>query len=88
MTPEGYMSSREDLLNKERSRRRDFTYKANFSAVEKQAEAVIRRLRLEEADTIWSARHEDIPHVFPGMEFLTGKSSHPILNSIGIIGNR
>lgn len=78
MDLEAYMSDRADLLSKERARRRDFTYKANFSSIEKQAEAVIRRLRTEEANTIWNANHEDIPHVFPGMEFLTGKLSYPM----------
>ena len=73
MAFEVYMSSRAQLLTEERSRRRDFNYKANHSPAERQAEAVIRRIRREEADTIWSAKHEDIPHVFPGMEFLTGR---------------
>jgi adenosine deaminase CECR1 len=72
MAFEAYMSSRADLLAKERSRRRDFAYKANLSSAEEQADVVIRQIRQEEADTIWSANHEDIPHVFPGMEFLTG----------------
>ncbi|KAF8511122.1 hypothetical protein BU17DRAFT_54841 [Hysterangium stoloniferum] len=72
MTLEAYMASRADLLTKERSLRRDHIYKANMSATEAKAEEIVRRLRKEEADTIWSAINEDIPHPFPGMEFLTG----------------
>ena len=77
MALDAYMFSRTNLIAEERSRRRDSTYKANLSTVEKQADLVIRQIRKEEADTIWNAKHEDIPHVFPGMEFLTGKLGSP-----------
>lgn len=73
MALDAYMLSRTDLIAEERSRRRDSTYMTNFSTVEKQADVVIRQIRKEEANTIWSDNHEDIPHVFPGMEFLTGR---------------
>jgi adenosine deaminase CECR1 len=43
-----------------------------MTATEKKAEEIVRRLRKEEEDTIWSVPYEDIPHPFPGMEFLTG----------------
>ncbi|KAF8590054.1 adenosine deaminase-related growth [Ramaria rubella] len=73
MALDAYMTSRAELLATERSLRRDFAYKANISASEERAEAIIRRLRLEEANTIWGDKHEDIPHPFPGMEFLTAR---------------
>ena len=80
MALEAYMTSRADLIAEERSRRRDSTYATNFSTAEKQADIIIRQIRKEEADTIWNAEHENIPHVFPGMEFLTGGWNSSFLN--------
>ena len=80
MALEAYRVSKAELLSTERSLRRDFRYWTNLDATEKQAEALVRRIRTEEAGSIWGGKHDDIPHLFPGMEFLTGKFS---MNSRG-----
>jgi len=72
MSLEEYLSSRAKLINEERSLRRDYSYITNLTPEEKDAETVVRMIRAEEAKTIWSGEHEEIPHLFPGMEFLTG----------------
>ncbi|TFK76212.1 adenosine deaminase-like growth [Pluteus cervinus] len=70
---EQYKAQRASLIEQDYLLRRD-RLPSEVSDLESEADAVIRRIRTEEAESIWSASHESIPHPFPGMEFLTGKS--------------
>ncbi|KAG2020049.1 adenosine deaminase [Coprinopsis cinerea AmutBmut pab1-1] len=75
---ESYRAAREALINADRALRRDrlpLTTTINSLGpgdLETKADAILRRIRQEEADTIWTEVHPSIPHPFPGMEFLTG----------------
>ncbi|KAJ7087816.1 hypothetical protein C8R44DRAFT_27840 [Mycena epipterygia] len=67
-----YKEQRAALINLDRSLRPDHSSK--ISAAEARADEIIRQLRSSEAQSIWGTEHEGIPHPFPGMEFLTGRS--------------
>lgn len=67
-----YWSSRNELISGERSLRRDYYPYQNLQSTAKKAEDIVRRIRRKELLTVWSGEHEEIPHLFPGMEFLTG----------------
>ena len=64
-----YRASRQALMSEDRSLRRD---RANGTAREMLADDLVRKLRKEEATSLWNQDYADIPHPFPGMEFLTG----------------
>lgn len=68
-----YRGARAALIADDLSRRRENATLRTRSATEAQADAVLRRIRAKEAETIWREEHPDIKHPFPGMEFLTGK---------------
>ncbi|KAL4266131.1 metallo-dependent hydrolases superfamily protein [Pleurotus pulmonarius] len=67
-----YAKAREALIAEDRRLRRDSSRES--SEVELKADKVVRDIRAAEAVSVWWAEHPDIPHPFPGMEFLTGKS--------------
>ena len=67
-----WQAARQALITSERSLRRD-AQRPPLSSAEQKAEKIIRAIRKKEAEGIWAAPHEAIPHPFPGMEFLTGK---------------
>ncbi|KAL1677389.1 hypothetical protein EV122DRAFT_265877 [Schizophyllum commune] len=67
-----WQAARQALIASDRSLRRD-TQRPPLSSAEQKAEKIIRAIRKKEAEGIWAAPHEAIPHPFPGMEFLTGK---------------
>jgi adenosine deaminase CECR1 len=67
-----YQTKRTAFINEDRALRRDCAGSANRSAVELEADKVIRQIRAIEASSIWDGEHENIQHPFPGMEFLTG----------------
>ncbi|THU77915.1 adenosine deaminase-related growth [Dendrothele bispora CBS 962.96] len=69
----GYMKRREELIALDRALRADHI-RDPLSPTEAKADNVIRELRTKEASTIWNADYPSIPHPFPGMEFLTGRS--------------
>jgi adenosine deaminase CECR1 len=71
---EMYNRQRLEFIQDDRSRRRDLTQHANVTNAEAIAERVFRDLRAAEAVAVWAAEHKDVPHPFPGMEFLTGLS--------------
>ncbi|KIJ35772.1 hypothetical protein M422DRAFT_34557 [Sphaerobolus stellatus SS14] len=73
MALDAYWASRASLIAEERSLRRDTAYIANLTESEKKAEEIIRKIRAREAKTVWSVEHEEIPALFPGMEFLTAR---------------
>ena len=66
-----WQAARQALITSERSLRRD-AQRPPLSSAEQKAEKIIRAIRKKEAEGIWAAPHEAIPHPFPGMEFLTG----------------
>ncbi|GJJ12129.1 hypothetical protein Clacol_006370 [Clathrus columnatus] len=68
-----YWSARHELITKDRSLQRDYTSYQNLQSSAKKAEEIIRQLRHHELSTVWTGTHEEIPHLFPGMEFLTVK---------------
>ncbi|KAF5358069.1 hypothetical protein D9756_001350 [Leucocoprinus leucothites] len=70
-----YLKQREELIDADRALRRDRLFAESSSALklEREADKVVRRIRAEEAVGVWKEDHLDVPHPFPGMEFLTGK---------------
>ncbi|KAJ7172253.1 hypothetical protein C8R46DRAFT_1085294 [Mycena filopes] len=67
-----YKDQRAALINHDRSLRRD--HSTQVSPSESKADAIIRALRALENTAIWGVDHEGVPHPFPGMEFLTGRT--------------
>ena len=67
-----YKAKRATFIQEDRAHRRDHARAANRTAVEVEADKVIREIRAFEASSIWDGEHENIQHPFPGMEFLTG----------------
>ncbi len=73
---EEYLRERKLLIAEDRSHRVDTDTFGVASDTEKQADQILRRIRAEEHETVWSRAAPEIPgavHVFPGMEFLTGE---------------
>ncbi|TFK54820.1 Metallo-dependent hydrolase [Heliocybe sulcata] len=68
-----YITKREAFINEERSLRREHARLAVLSDAEAQADRVVRKIRAEEARTIWSEENEAAENIFPGMEFLTSR---------------
>lgn len=68
----GYQAKRAALINEDRALRPDYTRKANQSSIDLEADKIVRSIRAAEAISVWASEHADIPHPFPGMEFLTG----------------
>jgi hypothetical protein len=66
-----YDASRRELIAQDRGLRVD--HLRSWSDQEKRADEIVRDIRSEEANTVWNADYPNIPHPFPGMEFLTGK---------------
>ncbi|KAK1217396.1 hypothetical protein PQX77_019936 [Marasmius sp. AFHP31] len=69
---EQYNAQREELIKSDRALRRDHQV-ASLSAVEIEADQIIRKIRAAEANSIWNLDYPSVPHPFPGMEFLTGR---------------
>jgi len=68
-----YESQRASLIDEDRSLRREFSVYASLkSDKEVEADRIVRKIRALEAETIWKDDYPNIPHPFPGMEFLTG----------------
>ncbi|PPQ99222.1 hypothetical protein CVT24_009241 [Panaeolus cyanescens] len=75
-TLEAYHSARNALIADDLRHRREYLGDASRSSLsdkEKEADAVLRAIRAEEAESVWKREYEGVPHPFPGMEFLTGK---------------
>ncbi|KAK0503573.1 hypothetical protein EDD18DRAFT_636779 [Armillaria luteobubalina] len=69
-----YEAKRKELISKDRSLRLDVLAQDQLSALEIEADGLMRSIRAAEAESVWSADYPSIPHPFPGMEFLTGRS--------------
>lgn len=72
-TKDDYFRERNKLIDADRALRRDQLYLQSRSLLEKEADEIVRRIRTEEAESVWKEEHLDVPHPFPGMEFLTGE---------------
>ncbi|KDQ60895.1 hypothetical protein JAAARDRAFT_67324 [Jaapia argillacea MUCL 33604] len=70
---ESYLSKRTQFINDERSLRRDHANLPTLSSAEKDADLVVREIRAAEVKSVWNDQNDMIPHMFPGMEFLTAK---------------
>ncbi|KAI6036488.1 Metallo-dependent hydrolase [Pisolithus microcarpus] len=84
MTPlEEHTQKRVALIEADRALRVD---NARVSRpLEDHADKLVRRIRTEEATTVWGVEHEGVPHPFPGMEFLTGKDIISRTRLFGVI---
>lgn len=68
-----YEAERNLLISQDRAWRAD-KCRGPLTDVEITADAAMRKLRAAEAESVWGAEHLNVPHVFPGMEFLSGMS--------------
>ncbi|KAH9966837.1 hypothetical protein BC827DRAFT_1264751 [Russula dissimulans] len=66
-----YFFRRTALVQEDMSLRRENKLLRSLTEKEAAADKIVRRIRAEEAVSIWGVEHDDIPHLFPGMEFLT-----------------
>lgn len=73
--PEDYQAERDALIKADRAFRVD-QIRPN-SILERQADQIARRVRANEAESVWSVQQDKVPHPFPGMEFLTGLYDTP-----------
>jgi adenosine deaminase CECR1 len=79
---ETYQAERAKLIREDRALRWDLSTQ-NRCEAEIQADHIVRSIRAAEALSIWNVEHESVPHVFPGMEFLTGIQLNLFLALIG-----
>ncbi|KAJ7582996.1 hypothetical protein C8J56DRAFT_956260 [Mycena floridula] len=70
---ERYEAERNLLISQDRAWRAD-KCRGPLTDVEIAADAAMRKLRAAEAESVWGAEHLNVPHVFPGMEFLSGRN--------------
>lgn len=68
-----YHAKRTAFIQDDRSLRRENVRLSACSVKEKQADEIIRHIRTVEETKVWKQEYADVPHPFPGMEFLTGK---------------
>lgn len=72
---DSYLSAREELIEEERSLRRDHQSIRIISEAERAADQRLRVLRTQEAESLWKS-HKDpngrLAEMYPGMGFLTG----------------
>lgn len=68
-----YFSRRAALIQEDKSLRRENKSLQLLTENELAADKIIRHIRAEEAASIWGVEHDELPHLFPGMEFLTSK---------------
>ncbi|OJA20418.1 hypothetical protein AZE42_07492 [Rhizopogon vesiculosus] len=67
-----YLQKRKKLIADDRALRVDHV-RANYTAAELKADEVVRAIRAREAESVWGVEREDVPHPYPGMEFLNAK---------------
>jgi adenosine deaminase CECR1 len=70
-----YFSRRAALIREDRSLRRENVLLRSLTEKESRADEIVRRIRKEEEVSVWGVEHDEFPHIFPGMEFLTCKCS-------------
>ena len=67
-----YLQRREKLIAEDRALRVD-RVRAHHTAAELKADEVVRAIRTREAVSVWGVDGKDVPHPYPGMEFLNGR---------------
>ncbi|KAG2147217.1 Metallo-dependent hydrolase [Suillus cothurnatus] len=67
-----YLQRRDELIAEDRALRIDHV-RANYSVAELKADEVVRTIRAKEEVSVWAVDHENVPHPYPGMEFLHAK---------------
>jgi len=65
-----YFSRRATLIQEDRSLRRENVLLRSLTEKESVADEIVRRIRAEEEVSVWGVQHDELPHIFPGMEFL------------------
>lgn len=74
-----YQAQRDALIAEDRALRFDHqsghTDALGAKDLLAEADAALRQIRREEYESVWSKDTEDVPHIFPGMEFLTAKKT-------------
>ncbi|KAG9318585.1 Metallo-dependent hydrolase [Chiua virens] len=70
-----YQAERDALINADRALRVDYIRPS--TVLEQQADQITRRVRADEVESVWSVQQDEVPHPFPGMEFLTGLCTPP-----------
>ena len=65
-----YQAERNALIEADRALRVDHVRPS--TSLERQADQIVRRIRAGDAESVWSVQQDEVPHPFPGMEFLTG----------------
>ncbi|KAN0140794.1 hypothetical protein V8E53_001238 [Lactarius tabidus] len=68
-----YFSRRAALIQEDKHLRRENNLLQSLTENELAADKLVRRIRAEEAASIWGVEHDEPPHLFPGMEFLISK---------------
>ena len=68
---QNYFSKRAALIQEDKHLRRENNLLQSLTENELAADKMVRRIRAEEAASIWGVEHDEFPHLFPGMEFLT-----------------
>ena len=76
---EEFLARRARLIAEERALRRDAARIKNATPDERAADAVVRAVRREEEQSIWSVDHDGVPNTFPGMEFLSGEFARALV---------
>lgn len=66
-----YIEERDNLIKDDRELRIDHLSK-NYSSAELKADQVVRSIRAKENIFVWGVDHDNVPHPYPGMEFLNG----------------
>ncbi|EMD40416.1 hypothetical protein CERSUDRAFT_111019 [Gelatoporia subvermispora B] len=81
---EDYLERRKQLIHEDRARRVDAPGARTLSEDEVHADEIVRRIRAEEAISVWAVNSGSVfdydpakttPNVFPGMEFLTARET-------------
>lgn len=89
MSVDHHLKLRQQLIAEDRAKRPDQDNLQEFSALHARADAIVRRIRAEEAISVWGPDNHafhgegDATHLFPGMAFLTGTRFWS-LNRLGI----
>ena len=86
-----YLSKRDQLILEDRALRPDHTTSHVLTPDERRADEIIRNIRAEEADTVWSLDRKSChlhgsQQMFPGMEFLTCELPCIIMCSCYLVG--
>lgn len=72
-----YQAERDALIKADRALRLDHIRQSTI--LESQADQIVRRVRADDAESVWSMQQDEVPHPFPGMEFLTGLYTTPAM---------